>query len=177
MKDKKPIRREFSAGGVVYKKQGSKILWLVGKHSGYHKWVLPKGLIEKGEKASDAAVREVEEEMGIKAKLMVKEKPVKVEEYWYQAKLKTKNEKRKTDRSNRRVVEYQENLTEKEKQQAAKVFKTVKFFLMEYVSGEIKDKSWEMKEAGWFEFDEALGKLAFEGEKKTLRQARDKITS
>ena len=41
-----------------------KIGWLIGKHSGYHKWVLPKGLIEKGEKGYETAVREVQEEMG-----------------------------------------------------------------------------------------------------------------
>ncbi|MCG2691217.1 NUDIX domain-containing protein [Microgenomates group bacterium] len=65
-------KREFSAGGAVYKKNGDKILWLVCKHSGYHKWVLPKGLIDEGEKAEETAVREVEEECGIKTKIIAK---------------------------------------------------------------------------------------------------------
>ncbi len=65
-------KREFSAGGVVYKKAGDKILWLVCQHSGYHKWVLPKGLIDAGEKAEETAVREVEEECGIKTKIIAK---------------------------------------------------------------------------------------------------------
>ena len=65
-------KREFSAGGVVYKKDGAKVLWLVCQHSGYHKWVLPKGLIDAGEKAEETAVREVAEECGIKTKIIAK---------------------------------------------------------------------------------------------------------
>ena len=65
-------KREFSAGGAVYKKENSQVLWLICKHSGYHKWVLPKGLIDEGEKAEETAVREVEEECGIKTKIIAK---------------------------------------------------------------------------------------------------------
>jgi 8-oxo-dGTP pyrophosphatase MutT (NUDIX family) len=65
-------KREFSAGGAVYKKDGDKVLWLVCQHSGYHKWVLPKGLIDPGEKGEETAVREVEEETGIKTKIVAK---------------------------------------------------------------------------------------------------------
>ena len=65
-------KREFSAGGAVYKKDNGQILWLVCKHSGYHKWVLPKGLIDEGEKAEETALREVEEECGIKTKIIAK---------------------------------------------------------------------------------------------------------
>ena len=65
-------KREFSAGGAVYKKNGDKILWLVCQHSGYHKWVLPKGLIDPGEKSAETAVREVEEETGVKTKIIAK---------------------------------------------------------------------------------------------------------
>ena len=86
-KKKLPFKREFSAGGAVFKRKGRKLLWLIGKHSGYHKWVLPKGLIEKGEKGFEAAVRETEEEMGVKAKVL-NEKPIYKEEYWFVAELK-----------------------------------------------------------------------------------------
>lgn len=66
------FKREFSAGGVVYKKDGGKVLWLIAKHSGYHKWGLPKGLVEKGEGLEETAAREVEEETGIKTKVIAK---------------------------------------------------------------------------------------------------------
>ena len=69
---KQNSKREFSAGGAVYKKDNGQILWLVCKHSGYHQWVLPKGLIDEGEKAEETAAREVEEECGIKTKIIVK---------------------------------------------------------------------------------------------------------
>jgi 8-oxo-dGTP diphosphatase len=64
--------REFSAGGVVFKKQDEKILWMVVQHSGYLGWIFPKGHIEKGEKSEETAVREVKEETGIDAKIIEK---------------------------------------------------------------------------------------------------------
>ena len=69
---KQKTKREFSAGGVVYKKEKGKTLWLVCKHSGYHKWVLPKGVVEDGEKSAETSLREVKEETGIKARLVAR---------------------------------------------------------------------------------------------------------
>jgi 8-oxo-dGTP diphosphatase len=68
---------EHSAGGIVFRKKdkGRTIEWLVSKHSGYHKWVLPKGIIETGESPEDAALREVSEETGVKAKIIKKIMP------------------------------------------------------------------------------------------------------
>lgn len=77
------MKFEFSAGGIVYKNQKDKILILVAQHSQHHGWVFPKGLIGdqiKGEKKEETAVREVEEESGIKAKIVESFKPVT---YWY----------------------------------------------------------------------------------------------
>ncbi len=55
-----------AAGGIVIK--GSRVLFM--KRLG--KWDLPKGKIDKGEDEKMAAVREVEEECGIKAKILYK---------------------------------------------------------------------------------------------------------
>lgn len=63
-------RHETSAGGVVYRANNGKYEVLISKHSGYHKWVLPKGLVEAGESLEQTAVREVEEEVGVKAKII-----------------------------------------------------------------------------------------------------------
>ena len=63
------MKQEFSAGGVVYRKLQDKFVWLVGLHSGYHKWVLPKGMIEVGETQAQTALREVKEETGIVAEI------------------------------------------------------------------------------------------------------------
>lgn len=74
---KKKIVSEHSAGGIVFRRKdkGKTTEWLVSKHSGYHKWVLPKGIIESGELPEDAALREVSEETGIKAKIVNKIMP------------------------------------------------------------------------------------------------------
>ncbi len=86
------MKFEFSAGGVVYKPGPStslgknSLLILVAQHSQHHGWVFPKGLIGdtvKGEQKEDTAIREVEEETGIKGKIVAPLKPVT---FWYQFK-------------------------------------------------------------------------------------------
>lgn len=74
------MKFEFSAGGVVFKKEENKVFILVAKHSQHHGWVFPKGLIDKGEKKEETAVREVEEETGIKGKIIQSLKPI---QFWY----------------------------------------------------------------------------------------------
>lgn len=67
------MRFEFSAGGVVFKKEKKKLLILVAQHSYHHGWVFPKGLIGdkiEGESKESTAIREVEEETGIKAQIV-----------------------------------------------------------------------------------------------------------
>lgn len=62
---KKPaVRKEFSAGFVLFRDTPEGRRWLVldyGRH-----WDYPKGHLEKGETAWQAAVRELREETGIK---------------------------------------------------------------------------------------------------------------
>ena len=58
------MKMEFSAGGVVYRKtdEGIKFALILDTNS---QWTFPKGHIEKGEKPDAAAVREIEEEIGL----------------------------------------------------------------------------------------------------------------
>ncbi|PWU23492.1 NUDIX hydrolase [Candidatus Cerribacteria bacterium 'Amazon FNV 2010 28 9'] len=63
-------KNETSAGGVVFRKKGKNYEVLISKHSGYHKWVLPKGLVEQGETHEQTAVREVKEEVGVEARII-----------------------------------------------------------------------------------------------------------
>jgi 8-oxo-dGTP pyrophosphatase MutT (NUDIX family) len=64
-----PVRREFSAGGVVVRRLNGR--WVMaairpgGKPEGT--WALPKGLIAAGEKGEATALREVAEETGVEA--------------------------------------------------------------------------------------------------------------
>ncbi len=72
------IKRIFSAGGIVLKKvskgpKGPKeTKVLLTQHSGHKGWEFPKGHIEIGESSEQAALREVEEEAGVKAEVLEK---------------------------------------------------------------------------------------------------------
>jgi len=77
MGEKKPVKREIAAGGAVFKKENGKVLWLIvqPKRSDLSKpihWRLTKGVIEKGEATEKTALREVEEEAGIKTEVLDK---------------------------------------------------------------------------------------------------------
>ncbi|MCG2676903.1 NUDIX domain-containing protein [bacterium] len=65
-------KREFSAGGIVIKREKSKIKVLLIK-DGYGKWTWPKGNIDKGESSEDAALRETNEETGLKKLRIIEE--------------------------------------------------------------------------------------------------------
>ena len=68
------IIHQTSAGGIVFKNN----LWLIGQHSQHKGWVFLKGLVgdkDTNESMEQAALREVEEEGGIKAKIINK-KPI-----------------------------------------------------------------------------------------------------
>src|SRR3989338_3274557 len=80
------FKTEISAGGIVFKivklptSNLQHVLWLITQHSQHKGWGFPKGLIgdkDKNEPIEQAALREVEEEGGIKAKIVL-DKPVKV---------------------------------------------------------------------------------------------------
>jgi len=58
---------ETSAGGVVFK-DGQVVL--LRRHSG--EWVMPKGHLEPGETDEEAALREVEEETGLRARIVAR---------------------------------------------------------------------------------------------------------
>ncbi len=83
------IIRQISAGGIVYKKNPN-LQWLICQHSQHRGWVFPKGLVgdeNSTESKEQAALREVEEEGGIKAKI-VENEPIKVfYEYQFDEKL------------------------------------------------------------------------------------------
>ena len=58
------MRRETSAGGVVFRREGGRTLVLLIRDA-HASWGFPKGHVERGEAFADAAVREVREETGL----------------------------------------------------------------------------------------------------------------
>jgi 8-oxo-dGTP pyrophosphatase MutT (NUDIX family) len=67
-----PTKREISAGGVVYRRDGDAIEVVLASRrtrKGQLAWGLAKGGIEDDESMEDAAIREVREETGIEAEI------------------------------------------------------------------------------------------------------------
>ncbi len=75
------MKRELSAGGVILRKRkgGWEVLIVQDMKD---QWTFPKGKVESGEEAVDAAKREITEEVGIRDVTLRAELP-RVE-YWYQ---------------------------------------------------------------------------------------------
>ena len=158
----KSTLEEISAGGVVYRRTINKLEFILGKHSGYHKWVLPKGLVERGESQTEAAAREVEEEVGVEARI-VDLTPLKTIEYFYFADLESLMGKdAKGNDSERRVKKYQEDGGTK-----VRVHKKVFFYLME-AENDLGNSGWEMEERRWVGFKEGMELLAFPTEKEVF---------
>lgn len=144
---KMPIfKREFSAGGIVFKKVDGKILWLIvqpegGGHWSKDRFQFPKGLIEEGEKASQTAKREVAEETGVRAEIVQKADDLRI--FFF-------------DEEKNRVQ------------------KTISLFLMEFrKEGERQEDEEKIKEIFWLPFEKALEKLTFDTEKKALKKAKE----
>jgi 8-oxo-dGTP pyrophosphatase MutT (NUDIX family) len=155
----KPLKREFSAGGVVFKKDSGKILWLVTKSAPSERiqnpvWRLPKGWIDNasadtpGEVASGlrkgkedeiqkGALREVEEEGGVGGRIVEKLGTVK---FFFQL-------------------------------QGEKILKFVTYYLMEWVRDLPEGPGFETETVEWLSFEEAYKRLKFPSEKDILKKA------
>lgn len=146
---KQKISREFSSGGVVFRKfQISnfkfQIKWLItrsnpSKEYPQNVWRLPKGWIDKGETIEEAAIREVKEEGGIEAQIIKKIGSLK---YFYFAPDK------------------------------GRVLKFVTFYLMKWQRDLPEGFGSETSEIAWLPFKEAYKKLSFPGEKQMLKRAK-----
>lgn len=75
----KKVRVQKSSGGVVFREtDGQMWVALISPHG--DRWVLPKGIVERGENPAQTSLREVAEETGLQGEIVSKLGYV---EYWY----------------------------------------------------------------------------------------------
>ena len=76
------VRDAIAAGGVVLRdRDGTREVVLTGRHAD-GTWVFPKGTPDKGEEIEDTALREVEEETGLKVRIL---RDIGTTDYWFAA--------------------------------------------------------------------------------------------
>lgn len=71
--------RQISSGGVVFKRMPSGVQICLIARRRFHElvWCLPKGHVEPNESFEEAALREVKEETGISARILIPLGPIK----------------------------------------------------------------------------------------------------
>ncbi len=74
------IKNQVSSGGVIFKKTPDGVDVALVAVKGGTVWCLPKGVVEKGEKPEQTAVREVREETGLTGRALDKVGDIT---YWY----------------------------------------------------------------------------------------------
>jgi 8-oxo-dGTP diphosphatase len=140
--------KEFSAGGIVFKPTtnnqlltADNVVWLVCRHSQHKGWVFPKGFIgdhKEGETKEETAVREVEEETGVKAKILKElSKPAGYFYVW----------------------------------QGEKRYKTVYYYLMEFLGGDITKHDFEMSDVSWWTAAQVESDLTYPSDKEAFKEA------
>ncbi|MFA5749753.1 MAG: NUDIX domain-containing protein [Candidatus Shapirobacteria bacterium] len=149
---------ERSAGGLVYKIENNKIFWLLIKTISSYKlgkkskrqgpvYKFPKGHLKENEFLKQAALREVEEEGKVKAKIIYKLG------------------------SNNYILWDQENRKKIVKKVTFFLMEYVSESSLKYFDSEM------VIDRDWFSFDEASEKLAYDSEKILLRKAKNKLES
>lgn len=138
-------RTEVSAGGVIYREGdgGGLEVALILTHEG--RWQLPKGWVEDGETREAAAQREVEEEAGVRGRVIGL---IETIDYWFKPTYEA---------------------------EPVRIHKFVHFYLLQYESGSTEGHDDEVQDARWVDVDEAIDRLSFAGERGVAIKARDAL--
>ncbi len=141
-----PTVKQVSAGGAAFRRNKKTLEVALVSVNPSLRWQLPKGLIDAGETAEEAALREVREEAGIVTEIVV---PIETVEYWYVG-----------EHNGTRV----------------RFHKFVHFYLLKYISGEVEDHDHEIAEARWIAPQKAVKMLAFRSEREVVEKAINLIS-
>lgn len=140
------VRREISAGGVIWRRNESddRIEVVLVRPAGRDTWVLPKGHVEPGEAVKDAAVREAREESGLQVVAGERLGDVSYVYSWHD----------------------QPGLP------PVRIFKRVYFYLMQAEGGDLSAHDAEIAEAKWVDLEEAPHQATHKTERELLAKAR-----
>ena len=133
-----------SAGGIVVRFEAGKPHLVIGsrrRERDGRTWTLPKGTPEVGESREQTAVREVEEETGLKVRI---NEPFDSIEYTFV-------------------------------QSGTRIHKTVHYFLMDPIGGDLTRHDREFDEVRWIPFDAAASMLTFETERELVARAAERL--
>jgi 8-oxo-dGTP pyrophosphatase MutT (NUDIX family) len=137
-----------SAGGIVVRLEGGRPSLVVGlrrrdgdRHGGT--WTLPKGTPDPGETVEETAIREVEEETGLRVRILA---PLPSIQYTF-------------------VLA------------GARIHKTVHYFLMEPVGGDLARHDHEFERVRWIRFEDARSLLTFDTERTLVAGAANVLES
>ena|SRR3989339_451979 len=136
------MKREFSAGGIIFKQTKSGPIFLLIKNMAMRDpdksyWGFPKGHLNAGESSKEAAIREVKEEVGLRVEII--------------------------DKIGQSSYIFQVN--------GEKIFKIVTMFLMQVKKGQILIQDLEIQEAKWLGSEQVLELLSFSNDKKLFQKA------
>lgn len=139
------MKFQFSAGGIVFKKDPN-LQILVSQHSQHHGWVFPKGLI--GDKEENKA--QTKEETAIR-------------------------EVKEETGADAKILRPLTPVTYWFEFEGEKIKKTVYYFIMEFIGGDISIHDHEMENVEWIEVDEVEKRLTYPSDKKVWKEARKLI--
>ncbi len=138
-------RRETSAGGLIWRRNpagGVEVVLI--KPAGKNAWALPKGHVEEGESAPQAAIREVREETGLS---VAGAEPLGEISYVY-------------------------SFRDHPQAPLVRIFKRVHFFLMKFRDGDTAAHDAEIDQVAWMELDEAIRRASYQSERELIEKAR-----
>ena len=140
------LNRELSAGGVIFRREAEKLLFLIIYSARNKIWGFPKGHIEPDETEQEAALREITEETGLQDLKII---------------------------AGFREEDVYEALSNRGQFKGQKIEKHSVYFLMETLKKSVVVDKDEISAFKWLKVNAAIAMLDFDGAKLILEKSND----